>query len=53
MAKIKMINLKGEQVKDLTLNDDIFKIEGNDVVLKKAIRLQLDSSRQGTADTKG
>ena len=53
MAKIKMINLKGEQVKELTLNDEIFKIEGNDVVLKKAIRLQLDSSRQGTADTKG
>ena len=52
MAKIKMINLKGEQVKELTLNDEIFKVEGNDVVLKKAIRLQLDSSRQGTADTK-
>ena len=31
MAKIKEINLKGEQVKELTLNDDIFKIEGNDV----------------------
>lgn len=27
--------------------------EGNDIVLKKAIRLQLDSLRQGTADTKG
>jgi large subunit ribosomal protein L4 len=53
MAKIKEINLKGEQVKDLTLNDDVFKIESNDVVLKKAIRLQLDSQRQGTADTKG
>ena len=53
MAKIKEINLKGEQVKELTLNDDVFKIEGNDVVLKKAIRLQLDSQRQGTADTKG
>ena len=32
---------------------DIFKIKGNDVVLKKAIRLQLDSQRQGTHDTKG
>ena len=53
MAKIKEINLKGEQVKELTLNDDVFKIEGNDVVLKKAIRLQLDSQRQGTHDTKG
>ena len=53
MAKIKELNLKGEQVKELTLNDDVFKIEGNDVVLKKAIRLQLDSQRQGTHDTKG
>ena len=53
MTKIKELNLKGEQVKELTLNDDVFKIEGNDVVLKKAIRLQLDSQRQGTHDTKG
>ena len=53
MAKIKELNLKGEQVKDLTLNDEVFKIEGNDLVLKKAIKLQLDSQRQGTADTKG
>ena len=53
MAKIKELNLKGENVKELTLNDDVFKIEGNDVVLKKAIRLQLDSQRQGTHDTKG
>ena len=53
MAKIKELNLKGEQVKDLTLNDDVFKIEGNDLVLKKAIKLQLDSQRQGTHDTKG
>ena len=34
-------------------NDEIWKNEGNDIVLKKAIRLQLDSLRQGTADTKG
>ena len=53
MAKIKELNLKGENVKELTLNDDVFKIEGNDLVLKKAIKLQLDSQRQGTADTKG
>ena len=53
MAKVKVIDLKGEKVKDLTINDEIWKNEGNDVVLKKAIRLQLDSLRQGTADTKG
>ena len=53
MAKVNVIDLKGEKVKDLTINDEIWKNEGNDVVLKKAIRLQLDSLRQGTADTKG
>lgn len=53
MTKVNVIDLKGEKVKDLTINDEIWKNEGNDIVLKKAIRLQLDSLRQGTADTKG
>ena len=52
MTKVNVIDLKGEKVKDLTINDEIWKNEGNDIVLKKAIRLQLDSLRQGTADTK-
>lgn len=53
MTKVNVIDLKDEKVKDLTINDEIWKNEGNDIVLKKAIRLQLDSLRQGTADTKG
>ena len=53
MTKVNVIDLKGEKVKDLTINDEIWKNEGNDIVLKKAIRLQLDSLRQGTADAKG
>ena len=53
MTKVNVIDLKGEKVKDLTINDEIWKNEGNDIVLKKAIRLQLDSLRQGTADTNG
>lgn len=53
MAKINIIDLKGAKVKDLTINDEIWNIDGNNVVLKKAIRLQMDSLRQGTADTKG
>ncbi len=53
MTKVNVIDLKGEKVKDLTINDEIWKNEGNSIVLKKAIRLQLDSLRQGTADTKG
>ena len=52
MKKTNVINLKGENVKELKLNENIFGIEPNDIVLKKAIRLQLDSLRQGTAKTK-
>ena len=52
MSKVNVIDLKGTKVKDLTINDGIWKIEGNDIVLKKALKLQMDSLRQGTADTK-
>ena len=52
MAKIDVINLKGEKTKDIKLNDSIWKIETNDIVLKKAIDLQLASLRQGTHKTK-
>lgn len=52
MKKTNVVNLKGENVKELKLNENIFAIEANDIVLKKAIRLQLDSLRQGTAKTK-
>lgn len=52
MTKIDMINLKGEKVKDLKLNEDVFGIEPNSLVLKKAIKLQLDSFRQGTQKAK-
>lgn len=52
MKKTNVINLKGENVKELKLNENIFGIEPNDIVLKKALRLQLDSLRQGTAKTK-
>lgn len=53
MAKLNVIDLKGSKVKDININDEIWNIEGNDIVLKKAIKLQMDSLRQGTASTKG
>ena len=53
MTKVNVIDLKGSKVKDITVNDEIWNIEGNNLVLKKAIKLQMDSLRQGTADTKG
>ncbi len=52
MAKVEVKNLKNEKTKDLTLNADVFGVEVNDIVLKKAIDLQLAASRQGTAKTK-
>ena len=52
MAKVEVKNLKNEKTKDLTLDAKVFGIQPNDVVLKKAIDLQLAASRQGTAKTK-
>ena len=52
MAKIEVKNIKNEKTKDLTLDAKVFGIQPNDVVLKKAIDLQLAASRQGTAKTK-
>ena len=53
MAKLKVLNLKGESSKDVTLNDSIWKVETNDLVLKKELKLQMDSLRQGTHAVKG
>ena len=53
MAKLKLMNIKGESSKDITLNDKVWNIEVNEVVLKKALKLQMDSLRQGTHAVKG
>ena len=52
MAKTKVYNLKGAEVKDLTLKDSVWKTEVNAPVLKDAIVLAQASLRQGTASTK-
>ncbi|MBQ7032031.1 MAG: 50S ribosomal protein L4 [Bacilli bacterium] len=52
MTKISVKNIKGETVKDINLDSKIWNIEVNDDALKKMIRLQLDSMRQGTRKTK-
>ena len=52
MTKISVKNIKGEKVGDITLNDNVWNIETNDLCLKKMIKLQLDSMRQGTCKTK-
>lgn len=52
MGKMNVINLNGEKVKDINLNKNVFDCEANEIVLKKAIDLQLASLRQGTRKTK-
>ncbi len=52
MSKLELKNLKGEKVKDIKLNDNVFGIEPNDVVLHDAIVLAMANSRQGTHSTK-
>lgn len=52
MAKLDVLNLKGEKVNDVKLNDAVFKVESNEVVVAKALKLQLASLRQGTHKTK-
>ena len=52
MTKISVKNLKGEKVKDITLASSVWNVEVNENSMKKAVRLQLDASRQGTAKTK-
>ena len=52
MAKVQVLNLKGEKVKDLTLKDEVWNIEVNENVMHDAIVLSQASLRQGTASTK-
>ena len=52
MAKVNIINLKGEKVKDVTLDKAVFSIEVNEVAVKKAIDLQMAALRQGTQKAK-
>ena len=53
MAKIDVINQEGKVVSSLELNDAVFGIEPNQQALYDALKMQMASSRQGTADTKG
>lgn len=52
MTKVQVLNLKGEKVKDLSLNDNVWNVEINNSVVHDAIVLSQASLRQGTASTK-
>jgi large subunit ribosomal protein L4 len=50
--KQKLLNIKGEEVKDIKINKEVFGIEPNNKVLYDAIVLTRASLRQGTHKTK-
>ena len=52
MKKVELLNLKGEKVKDINLNEEIFGITPNKNVLTDAIILSMASLRQGTHKAK-
>ena len=52
MKKNQIVNLKGEKVSDITLNENVWGITPNDAVLYDAITLAQSAQRQGTANTK-
>jgi large subunit ribosomal protein L4 len=52
MPKVALLNIKGEKLKDIKLNDDIWAISPNDAVLYEAVVLAQASMRQGTHKVK-
>ena len=52
MKNISVLNIKGEKVKEITLNETVFGIEPNDAVLYDAITLSRNNARQASANTK-
>ncbi len=52
MKKVDLLDLKGEKISDIKLNEEIFGITPNDKVLYDALILAQASLRQGTHKTK-
>ena len=52
MANVAVMNMNGEQVGNIDLNDAIFGIEANEHVMHLAVVQYLANQRQGTQSTK-
>lgn len=48
MARIAVLNMQGQQVEEIDLNDSVFGLEANDHVVYRAVVTQMANSRQGT-----
>ena len=52
MAKVKMLNMAGNEVGEIKLSDEIFGIEPNEYAVQAAIKNYLANQRQGTQSAK-
>ncbi|WP_101773937.1 50S ribosomal protein L4 [Peptostreptococcus faecalis] len=52
MPKINVLNVSGQNVGEIELNDSVFNIEVNEHVLYEAVKCQLANKRQGTQSAK-
>ena len=52
MLKVDVLNMDGKKVEDIELNENVFGVEVNDVVVHTALVNYLANQRQGTQSTK-
>ena len=52
MAKVKMLNMAGAEVGEVTLNEEIFGIEPNEIAVQTVVKNYLANQRQGTQSAK-
>lgn len=51
MATIKVLNMKGDAVGEIELNDNVFGVEYNEALIHQAVVTRLANERQGTKST--
>lgn len=52
MPKVAVYDMRGTQVGEIDLNDQVFGIEPNEAVVQQFVKMQLANKRAGTASTK-
>ena len=52
MPKVAVYDMRGTQVGEIDLNDNVFGIQPNEAVMQQFVKMQLANKRQGTASTK-
>ena len=52
MLKVDVLDMNGKKVKDIELNENVFGVDVNDIVVHTALVNYLANQRQGTQSTK-